>query len=158
MSIIMLVLMGKYILIVVGTLKPLKSRCNKRGYKYVCLSKGRNTQKCFQVHRLIAKYFLNEFSDDLQVNHIDGVKTHNNIENLEMVSASDNMKHAIKMKLLINKKGENHHSAKLTEKDVIEIRKKYIPKIYTQKMLADEYGVSISEIKCIIHRQTWKHI
>lgn len=49
-------------------------------------------------------------------------------------------------------------NTKLTIEQVIEIREKYIPKIYTHKMLAYEYNVSSITIKCIISRKLWSNI
>jgi predicted XRE-type DNA-binding protein len=54
--------------------------------------------------------------------------------------------------------GENHQNAKLTSKQVIEIRAKYKPRIYTQKQLAEEYGITRQSITDIISRRNWKHI
>ena len=54
--------------------------------------------------------------------------------------------------------GSKNHWAKLTEVDVLEIRSKYIPRVYTLQMLADEYGVDESAIFCVVKRQKWKHI
>lgn len=58
------------------------------------LSKNDDGRKPFRLHRLIAKAFLSNFSDELQVNHINGDKSDNRIQNLEMVTASQNMLHA----------------------------------------------------------------
>lgn len=55
-------------------------------------------------------------------------------------------------------KGSTNGSAKLTEKEVIAIRNKYKPRIYTCKMLASEYGVSDILIQKIVARKLWKHI
>ncbi len=54
--------------------------------------------------------------------------------------------------------GEKHGMHKLTEQEVLEIRQKYIPRIYTQKQLAEEYGVSQCEISKILNDKIWKHI
>lgn len=63
----------------------LKPRMNKRGYLYVNLCKN-GKSKSVMIHRLVAKYFLPNFNETLQVNHKDGIKTNNNISNLEMVT------------------------------------------------------------------------
>ena len=54
--------------------------------------------------------------------------------------------------------GEKSGMHKLTELQVIEIRKKYVPHVYTLAMLAKEYGVDSTNISCIITRKTWKHL
>lgn len=58
---------------------------DKDGYCIVCLTKDRKQKSC-RVNRLIAKTFLNSFSDDLQVNHKDENKKNNTVENLECLT------------------------------------------------------------------------
>ena len=71
---------------------------DNKGYKkarlYSPLSNHKDKRKPFRLHRLIAKVFLENYSDKLQVNHKDGNKLNNNVDNLEMVTASENMYHA----------------------------------------------------------------
>jgi len=55
-------------------------------------------------------------------------------------------------------KGENNPFSKFTEKEILEIRAKFIPYKYTRVMLAKEYDTSEVYIKQIIHRKVWKHI
>lgn len=140
-----------------GRLTKLSPRVNKGGYLYVNLCKN-GKYKSVRIHRLVAKHFLPDYDENLQVNHIDGNKMNNKLSNIEMVTQSGNLKHAVKMGLLVNPKGEEHWCAKLSEEKVKEIRKKYKPHIYTQKMLADEYGVSRSNIKFILANKIWKDI
>ena len=54
--------------------------------------------------------------------------------------------------------GEKKSWAILTENDVLEIRKKYVPFYRTQKMFAEKYGVSDKTISAVITRKIWKHI
>jgi uncharacterized protein YjcR len=54
--------------------------------------------------------------------------------------------------------GEGNGNCKLTDKQVLEIRSIYVPFETTYKEIAEKYDVSISTIKSIILRQTWKHI
>lgn len=52
-------------------------------------------------------------------------------------------------------RGEKHHNSKLSENQIYEIRKKYIPWKYTQKKLSEEYGVSHKAISLIVNRKRW---
>ena len=54
--------------------------------------------------------------------------------------------------------GSNNVWAKLTEADVLSIRNKYIPHVYSSRTLANEYGVNKSLILDIVKRRAWKHI
>jgi hypothetical protein len=55
-------------------------------------------------------------------------------------------------------KGEDHLHSKLTVKDIVAIRRKYIPRIYTLQQLADEYGTAKRNIYLIIQRRAWSHV
>lgn len=54
--------------------------------------------------------------------------------------------------------GEDHPMVKLTDKDVIAIRKKYVPYKYTAQMLGEEYGVNKAAILGIVNNKTWTHL
>lgn len=73
--------------------KILKQRLNKKGYPIVYLSKD-GKQKTIAVHRLVAKAFIDNPLSLPQVNHKDGCKTNNNVDNLEWCDNSYNQKHA----------------------------------------------------------------
>lgn len=77
----------------------LKGYVNKYGYRRIELSKN-GTSKQYSEHRLIALTFLGE--SDLTVNHKDGNKLNNNIDNLEYLSGADNTKHAVETGLIKN--------------------------------------------------------
>lgn len=72
--------------------KTLKPRIS-HGYNYVTLC-GENGHRQVRVHRLVAKEFIPNVLGKPLINHIDGNKTNNNVENLEWCTASENMKHA----------------------------------------------------------------
>lgn len=71
----------------------LKPRTSKFGYLRVCLSKN-GIEKDFYVHRLVAITFLGNMSG-LEVNHIDGDKSNNAIDNLEWCSRTENNIHKL---------------------------------------------------------------
>ena len=70
----------------------LKGSIGENGYKYYRLSKN-NIKKMFYAHRLVAEHFIPNPNNLPVVNHIDGNKLNNNINNLEWVSYSENIKH-----------------------------------------------------------------
>ena len=49
------------------------------------------------VHRLVAQAFLKDYDENLEVNHKDGNRSNNNINNLEMTTRSENQLHAYKV-------------------------------------------------------------
>lgn len=67
----------------------LKPGLNNRGYPIVCLYKN-NKKSYFSVHRLVAQVFLGK--SKLQVDHINGIKTDNRVENLQYLSCFDNVR------------------------------------------------------------------
>ena len=78
--------------------KYLKQTINRNGYCKVTLQKEKY-RKMFSVHRLVAQAYLKNYSNTLQVDHINGIKTDNRVENLEMVTAKENMQKAVEIGL-----------------------------------------------------------
>jgi len=76
-----------------GKVKLLKQTTMPKGYKVVTIT---HKQKSFNflVHRLVAKYFIGEPDEKLTVNHKDGNKQNNNVDNLEWVTQLENARHA----------------------------------------------------------------
>jgi hypothetical protein len=117
------------------------------GYYFVNLS---NKGKAYpiNIHRLVAENFIPNQNDTLQVNHINGVKTDNRIENLEWVTLSENIKHAYRTGIFKNR-GEFHKMSKLNREDVNEIKKLLLSTL-SQKKIAAIFNVDqavISNIK-----------
>ena len=73
---------------------PLKYSINMHGYAMVNLMIN-GKRKGLAVHTAVARTFLNGYQDGLQVNHKDGNKLNNNLDNLEWVTGSENMQHAV---------------------------------------------------------------
>lgn len=107
-----------------------------------------------KVHRLVALHFIPNPLNLSEINHINGDKTNNHVDNLEWCTRSHNLKHAYKIGLRENKIGVNACNVKLTESQVLEIRNSNLRRIE----LAQKYNVSKSTIDYIIQKKTWKHI
>lgn len=129
--------------------------------KIVKLSKNGNGylianlfNKRFLVHRLVAEAFLDQDNGRDIVNHKNGIKDDNRAINLEWSNPSHNMNHAYKNFLKVSEKGQKHGRAKLSDAEVIEIRKS----LKNEKELADFYNVSVSTINGIRLGRTWKHL
>lgn len=67
---------------------------DRKGYKSVLLRNGCGDGKRFSVHRLVAMAFLGAPLDHKQVNHKDGCKTNNHVDNLEWCTGSQNHRHS----------------------------------------------------------------
>lgn len=138
--------------------KKLKHQVSKSGYKTIALSIGNGKIKTSYVHRLIAEHFIPNSDNKPQVNHIDGNKLNNSLNNLEWVTVKENITHAFETGLNkgIKRFGERNNSAKLTKKDILKIRSLKGKKMI--KELANDYEVSVSQISAIQNYKSWKHI
>jgi hypothetical protein len=137
------------------TNKLIKSCFSEDGYICVTLIKNGKT-KFTGLHRLVASAFIPNPENKPQVNHKDGNKHNNSIDNLEWSTISENIQHAFDTGLNEVKKGEKHYRTKLTEKDVLEIRK--IGASISAVKLGLMYGLNNQAIYKILNKQTWKHI
>jgi len=125
-------------------------------YQIINFSTVDGKKKTFRVHRLVLMAFNPvEGMENLQVNHKDGNKRNNKLENLEWCTASENQIHAFKTGLSHARRGENSNFHKLTEKDVkkvFELRKKGL----TQQEIGDIVGCTKSNISYILKGKSWK--
>lgn len=145
---------------------PLKEK-DIRGYKNVSIIQYDNRMRPIkrymrQVHRLVLEAF-HPFpgNDKLQVNHINGDKSDNRLENLEWMTPSENTRDANKKGKghQMNQDGEKNSMSILTEKQVIEIiRETKKPNRRTDQKIADEYNVTRKTISNIRNNLTWKYI
>jgi hypothetical protein len=137
----------------------LKTSKNRKGYLRVKLCKksdGFCSEKSVIVHRLVANEFLENPLNKPQVNHKNGIKDDNRVENLEWATGSENVIHALANNLKISIKGSEYRNSKLTEKEVLEIRA--IGRTKTLKEVAEIYNVDMSLISLILLEKAWKHL
>jgi len=134
---------GLYEISSIGRVKSIKSKCflkfrdNGKGYNAAALY-NKGIRKDVKVHRLVAIHFIDNKLNKPQVNHINGVKSDNRVDNLEWCSNRENIIHSYSLGL---------QKSKLTHKDVEFIRNS--TNVF-QKDLALKFNVSqqmISSIK-----------
>jgi hypothetical protein len=126
------------------------------GYVRVALGASRAVQKIRFVHRLLAEAFIPNPHGYPCVNHLNGKKADNRLENLEWCSYSMNMQHAFDTGLKSVPGGEKHHSARLTENQAREIIHLLKERELSQTQIGRLYGVSRGCVLAIWRHESWK--
>lgn len=128
--------------------RVLADRVNTYGYHLVLLSdKGKTRTKC--IHRLVAEAFITNDEGKPQVNHIDGDKANNTVENLEWCTGQENVLHA---RDVLGRQISGRR--KLTDDDVRDIRESSEP----YRSLARRYGVCLDTIGGVKQRRTHRNL
>lgn len=151
---------GKYFISSIGRVRnkkiirrPVK---RKDGYIHLKLRKdGRD--KMMMVHRLVAATFLRNLTDELEVNHKNGDRSNNSLENLEIVTRSQNMKHRSRF-LGYTVAGSKNPRAIFNEEEVASMRKEYKSSSISVADMARKYKVKDSCMRSLINGKTWKHV
>ncbi len=127
---------------------------SKNRYHKVCLWKN-GIKKSFMVHRLVAFCFIENPKMLKEINHINGLKDDNRVENLEWCTRSENVQHAFDNGLA--KKGENHPDSRLTEQKVLAIRRLYkINPNFKKRKLARKLGICHMSLLKILKNKSWR--
>jgi pullulanase/glycogen debranching enzyme len=137
----------------------------RRGYLCVDLNHNRNPN---MVHRLVAETYIPNELNKTQVNHKNGIKNDNRLENLEWVSPQENTRHWHSLGLRIetekhlnavreNIKKSRVKNRKLTDDQVIQLRKDASEGLSHSK-LKIKYGISQATISLIVNKKTYQHI
>jgi DNA-binding transcriptional regulator YiaG len=129
------------------TLRKVKPQPNGKGYLRVSIG-----GKLRFVHRLVAEKYIPNPENKPQVNHKDGNKQNNSVDNLEWVTNQQNRDHAIKNNL--HTCGENCSWAKLSKEQVDFIRRH---SEFNSNELSKVFGVTSGTIRNIRRFKSWKN-
>jgi len=123
---------------------------------YLKLNLGLNGRGCgLYIHRAVWENFVQKIPNGHNINHKNGIKTDNRLENLECVTLLDNIKHY--KYNLCKYRGEKVNTSKLTEQKVKEIRKRKTLG-ESSLILAKEFGVCRSTVNRLLTGCYWRHV
>lgn len=138
--------------------KKMTNSLHNKGYVGNSLIRQDGSNKLYLRHRLVLQTFKPiENYAEMQVNHIDGIKTHNYVENLEWCTNQENRIHACKNGLAARLKGETNPFHKLTEQEVLEMiddLQNHIP----YSVLVEKYNCSKSTVSAVKNKRNWSYL
>jgi len=145
-----------------GVAKNLSLTRNRQGYVRIKLQVDKKPFVIF-VHRLVALTYIPNVDNKKEVNHINGIKDDNRIENLEWVTPKENMKHAKDFGLLKNRvidksKIRRGYNLKSLWKPIIQIGSdgKVIKEFDSISIAAKELNLSSSKISAVCSGKRFK--
>lgn len=125
---------------------------SKTGYRSITYNR-----KTWLVHRMVWEAFNGLIPKGMQINHIDGNKSNNNLSNLEMVTPSENMRHAVRTGLKKGKQAEENSMAKLTNEQYYEIIHKIVNGA-SNNDIAAKYNLHPRYVSLIRHQKRLRKI
>lgn len=128
----------------------------RRDYKIVFLSKN-GISKRRSIHRLVAEAFIPNPERKEQVNHINGIANDNRAENLEWVTAQENVSHQVNV-LGTNSRGDENGQSKLSNKQARVIAFAGTLPAVERKKLASIWGVNERTIRDVSCGRSFKSV
>lgn len=109
------------------------------------------------VHRIVAENFLGGIPEGLVVNHLDGNKQNNDLDNLEITTHAENVRHAYRLGLIRVLKGEEKPTAKLKETDVLEMYQLFNMG-FSNDDIGKQFNVHARYVSLIRHGKRWIYL
>lgn len=143
-----------------GKFKKLCENYDIHKYKRASAGPSRKERYHILLHRLIWICIYGDIPKNIEINHKNGIKGDNKLDNLELTTKSGNALHSIR--ILGNKTGilfgEENPLSILTNDAVIDIKNNYQKGKNTMKNFAEKYNVAICTIPDVIHQRSWYKI
>jgi hypothetical protein len=137
--------------IIVANYKILKQIVTEKNYRRVLLRKNKKKRIWF-VHRVVMLAFVGKIPNKMEVNHINGIKSDNRLENLEYVTRSQNEIHKYRVLKKPTIKWEKSNFAKLTREQAFKIK---YEETGFQYNIAKKYGISKGMVCLIKNNKAW---
>lgn len=138
--------------------KLLKWHLDKDGYPRYAINTSKRLTN-IHVHRLLAYKFIPNPSNLPQVNHKDGVKLNFDLDNLEWVTCSENLRHAYSTGLKSARKGQTNPCALIDDTTVHLICSRYVPGMRLKDFWEVNKGlIKHSNLRNIFYGHNWRHI
>ena len=133
--------------------RMIKLREAKNGYLYFT-ARVKDKVKTLKPHRLVAEHFIPNLGNKPEVNHLDGDKSNNKINNLAWVTSSENKIHAFDMGLMNNPTGYDGHAVK----SKVQVLKNgnLVAELYGLEQIKD-FGLTATGVWCTINNKQKTH-
>ena len=133
---------GDVVAISAKRIRPIK----RGGYNRVNIN-----GKAVSIHRAVARHFIPNPNNKPCINHIDGNKTNNSVDNLEWVTNGENMQHAYDT-------GLKKRTFKYTDEQVVELIRLVKDGSMSRKQIAKKLGVEYGWINAVLQGKIWSEL
>ena len=127
------------------------------GYREVCFFDDKHKRKTKLIHQVVCDAFLGPCPDGLEINHKDGNKRNNHLDNLEYVTPSQNIRHALDTGLMVPARGTQISTSVLSNRQVRRIRERF-KKGASMSDISRRLKIGLTTVSDIVNRRTWTHI